>query len=231
MPYGSRYRRRRVYRSRNPRVTKRTGRKIIKSYLRKKARKGNTSVFKLKYNQELTTTDLQAGVFGSLTNPVAVVNGTGTVNDWANFPNIYDSYKVCAVKLAFIPYNNVSQTIVGGTGGTTYGYWPLYHAIDYNDVGVTGASVPSDLDEYENCKMLNMYKPWKRYMRVPRYNVNPARSNFPATTLAKGGYFSTTTNLPGHGVWYLKMQDSSSFELSLGGKLRVTMYVAFKNRM
>lgn len=229
MPYGRRSSRsnRRPFRSRYPRVTKRTGRKIVKAYLRKKSRTGNTAVFKLKYNLELNVSDLQAGVFGSLTNPTAVVNGTGTVNDWSGVTGLYDSYKVCAVKLSFIPYNAVNVTDPA-TPGSSYGYWPLYHAIDYDNSGVTGP-LPTDLDEYENCKMYNTYKPWKRYMRVPKYSTN-SPGGLPTVILAKGNYFDVQQP-PIYGVWYLRMQDGPATELVVAGKLRVTMFIACKNRM
>lgn len=239
MPYGRRATRytRRPFRSRYPRVSKRTGRKIVKSYLRKKSRKGNTSVFKLKYNLELTVANLKTGVYGSLTNPTQVVNGTGTVNDWASLPGLFDSYRVCAVKLSFIPYSNVGVQDPANPN-TALGYWPLYHAIDYNNqsAGNTGTiTIPSDLDEYENCKMYNMYRPLKRYMRVPKYTSNPRNdSSFTSddipVTLQKGNYFDIT-RLPSYGAWYLKMQDTSAEDLTQGGKLRVTMYCAFKNRL
>lgn len=231
-------RRRRVFRRKRRFIPKYTKRKLIKGYLKRKARKGNTAVFKLKYNVQLTTDQMQAGVYGSLLNPEAVVNGTGVYNDWSPLGSLYDNYKICAIKLSMMPEYNVSM--YNSTAMAFASSSPIYSCIDYDNLGVTGAVVPSidDMDEYENCKRFNPYKPWKRYMRVPKYNVNPSKGPTagvaqPDVNLGKGYYAirgPTTSTYPSYGVWYLRQYSTTPAETSLYGTLRVTCYMACKNR-
>lgn len=226
MPY-RKTRTTRRYRRRGRYIPRYTKRRLIKSYLRKKARKGNTIVAKQRYLVEnILSTDLQGGIWGSLCNPINTVNATtSTVTDWSSYAALYDNFRPCAVKLNWMPQYN---TPVGqGTGGTiaVSGYTPIYHIIDYDDAntGFTPYTI-AQMQEYENCKMFNGYRPWTKYMRVPKY-VSQSGS-----MVRPGWYNVDEAGNQDNGLWQIRASDNTGNELTVAGTLRITFYLAYKNR-
>lgn len=84
-------------------VPRTTRKKIVKSYLRRSSRRGGTTAVKMRATMALTTTALGTmnNVF-QLTTP-NVYDGVTPVQEWSSFALLYDSYRVNAVKLSFIP--------------------------------------------------------------------------------------------------------------------------------
>ena len=219
---------RRRYR-RTRKVPKYTKKRLIKSYLRKKAKRGNTVVSKLRFLQELSTTELSAGIAISMVslNGAVIDPGTsswgGSVLDWSNYTGLYDNYRPCAVKIQIIPNQNVS------THDTTYSqYVPLYSCVDYDNTQTTTKPTVSDMNEYENCKFHNLYRPIKRYYRIPKYTSQSSDTGNNVTVIQKGYYPTARATNDSSGIIYLRCPANPTSGLNVN--LRLTYYVAFKNR-
>lgn len=80
--------------------------------------------------------------------------------DWASIVNLFDTYKVYASKIQWIPACPNDEV-------ATRLWAPLYVLCDYD------ASSPPSLTadqclQYENCKVKNAYMPWSYYCKVPK---------------------------------------------------------------
>lgn len=111
-----------------------------------------------------TTTDPVVGAYAfDLTN----------VPNYTDFVNLYDQYKIKAVKMSFIPVSNVVATVTpgGATQGNAGTYFSnrMFTAIDY-----TQATAPANTDElreYANCKWSPYNRIHKRYFK-PQSSIN-----------------------------------------------------------
>lgn len=200
MPYYRRTYRRRTFRPR--RMTRK--RVYRRKYSRFGKRKMNSNVYYFKrkvntlYDWALPTT---------VTNIIAPAPGQPYIGNFAfrlsevpgytDFTNMYDSYRIRAVKLNFLPVNNTSSWVglTGGTGGTipfTTGQYAIrsFSAYDPNrdGVGITGSDAVSQIQEYQNCK-------WSPYNRIHKRYIKPK------IQLDSGGGVSGFVNMPGKQPW------------------------------
>lgn len=237
MPY---YRSKRRYSRKSSRRSHgKMKKRSFKSWMKSKKAKGTAHVYKLRKNFDITTADLTTGLYGSLTNPEAILGGTGGYQtDWASIKSLYDSFRLCALKLEWLPVANTNYASGGQTAGPSPLYYPsIYRVFDVDNPGVTGVTIPSvdEMEEYEKCKMKNPYRPFKWYFKCPKYSVNPGvGGTLSLPVLAKGYYYPTNgdplTTWPAHGVWYLRSPSTPYDDIFYAGRLRITQYIACKNR-
>lgn len=222
------YRRRSSYRKKS--TKKYSKRKIIKRYLRKKVKTGNCVVSKLKLRFTEATTSLQTGIHSPLLVNAQMWNGGGSLPaDFINYSALYDDVRLAAIKIKYIPYGNVN--VINQTGPVNLYNAPIYFCIDYNNeynnVSPTPLSINA-MQEYENCKMFNPYRPWKKYIKVPKLladassgiKLRPGWQDISVAEMAQ----STM------GSYYIRSESLGGTELELGGQFWITWYMAFKNR-
>ncbi|AWW06056.1 MAG: capsid protein [Cressdnaviricota sp.] len=90
------------------------------------------------------------------------------------FTSLYDSYKINAVKIQFIPQmtENVSLSTVNNPANARF-----FSVIDYNDS--TAPTSINELREYQNCKMTTLLRTHTRYIYKPKildtssYTISP----------------------------------------------------------
>ena len=98
---------------------------------------------------------------------LTIDNGTDTTTsfewklndlpDYTEFTNLFDSYRINAIKLEIKPrFNNVDATAPGMV--------PIYTVIDHNDN--TYLTSTADALQYETCKVHKMTQGVKRYLKV-----------------------------------------------------------------
>lgn len=101
------------------------------------------------------------------------------VSGYTDFTNLYDFYKIKAIKMRFIPQFTGTQALYYDTGANLSAWkWPgsnvtpsclrIFTCIDYND-----ATVPTNINsmrQYANCKYSIYTKGHKRYFK-PQLNV------------------------------------------------------------
>lgn len=194
------------------RKTFRKKRAFRKKFLKKRSsRKGQTAarMFKLRVTATLSS-DVGGDISGILSD-----NPSGA-NDWVSCGNLFDSYRVCAMKIKYIPsFPNDTNAVAG--------YAPLYVVYDADHQAQPLASV-NDAVQYENLKVMNMYRPWSYYVRIPKFNSISGAS---AVTIQSGGYIDIGAVTAVSCIAYY----GTGFKASLDyGTLVYTFYLKFKNR-
>lgn len=154
---------------------------------------------------------LSANVGGEIN--MAVTDNPSAFGDWSSIAALFDTYKVAAIKVKFIPQlpNDTS---------TTTGFFPLYVVGDPNDSTIPINSITSAC-QYENMKTMNMYRPWKYYYKVP------TKSSISGDTVLTGGYRPTASTSGTCGVYGW----GGGFDVSQQyGSYVVTLYIVCKER-
>lgn len=200
MPSRPRFRRRRRFR-------RKFSRKKSRSIFHRKFTGVNAKrYFKLKAVFTLTSTagGTYAGVFTD--------NPSG-MQDWTPFQSLFDSYRVHAIKIRFIPAfpNNLSATTA---------YRPVYIVGDNDDVGAL-ASVNLAL-QYDSVKVKNLNMPWTYYFKWSKITSSAA-----ATVMTRVGYLTTATPQANRAVKFYADNLTASVNY---GDLVVTMYVSGVDR-
>lgn len=95
-------------------------------------------------------------------------------------PDIYDQNRLAAVKIRWFP------TFPGGAL-TNAAYAPM--AVVYDRDGIEGnvltQGVPSLMEQVNGVKLYNMYQPWSRYIKFPKFSLNTRIPSLnPASTTA-----------------------------------------------
>lgn len=93
------------------------------------------------------------------------------VPGYTDFTNMYDSYRLRAVKVNLIPVGNVSSSNTAGNATGPAGNYAVrcFSAFDPNydgGAGVTGAGAVATIQEYQNCR-------WTPYNRIHKRYIKP----------------------------------------------------------
>lgn len=115
-----------------------------------------------------------------LTTPDNFDGASNSVTDWTSFANLYDQYRVHAIKVKWIP------DVPNDESGTSV-YKPIYVFTDYDSIGLSptnGVAIG-----YDNQRTFNLYRPWTYYKRIPKL-LNPG-----ATNVSMLGYFDTLSTV------------------------------------
>lgn len=206
MPY---YRNRGGYKS--GRRSRYTGKRAVKKWVAKKRPVGSGQhgkrFFKLK-----TAFGLTANVGGDIN--LAVTDDVSAFGDWSSIAALFDTYKVAALKVKFIP------SLPNDASGTT-GFYPFYVVGDPNN-NTTPVSSITTACQYENMKAMNMYRPWTYYYKCPTKTASAATE-----TILTGGYRPTTATSAMCGIFGW----GGGFDISQQyGSYIVTAYVVCKER-
>lgn len=162
--------------------------------------------FKLKHQEQMTTSG--AGIYAGYFN-----NSPTTFLDFSHVAELFDVYKVCALKVRFVPSRPNDDSI-----NTTYR--PIYIAGD-PDTSAAFTSIDQPV-QYENMKVYDLSRPWKYYYKIPtRTQVTGS------TILLKGGYIDTQYTTPSASIrmWAEGLSNSTNY-----GSFLVTAYVVAKQR-
>jgi hypothetical protein len=82
-----------------------------------------------------------------------------TLGEWQNFVPLFESYRVCAMKIRFIPSNMANLTAI-----FVPGY--IYHDPNTSSAP-TSITVGNALDR-ENCRVVNLQRVWTYYRKLRR---------------------------------------------------------------
>lgn len=164
---------------------------------------------------------------------------------WDIYAPMFDTYRVRAVKIRYIPINTQNPT------------WPTYtyNTADPDDNWVVQnplfmtwmdwdnrrGFLDDDIQaaqplHYDNCKVRSLVKPWKMYIKAPKKTPMPVASNQIATAGERGVYgtFSDTQHPPNCGFVFLRSFNSDDFTYPtrfVPGYLKITYYIKFYNRV
>lgn len=194
----------------------RKGFKMFKNLLREKTRRGNQIVAKLR---------LLYNVSNTLANQVDTafkVADVATAQDWSNYSEIYDTFRVCGMKLKFIPYaNTVSFSETASSPFLSFN--AAFVAWDPDSTTTATMNTQDEIIQYENCKIKNVLRPFTYYVKCPKITSDGTSYMF------NGGYcdVNTASSLPGLIGMVCFNNYSQSEPIGQG---IVTFYVSFKNR-
>lgn len=87
------------------------------------------------------------------TNPVL-----NPAQDWASIVNLFDTYRVNAVKVQWVP---------NSPADSAKAYYPCYVLCDWDATSLPAATALLAL-QYENCRIKNLYLPWTYYCKPPK---------------------------------------------------------------
>lgn len=200
-----------VRRYNRKKFVKKRGRRAIKRFQRKANKKG-LHVFRLRGVTALSTSlpGTNADVY-SMTNPGAYYNGGSVLQDLSNFTALFDNYRICAVKLKYIPSRPSDSS-------STTTYLPCYVVPDFDDE--TALTSIAQAVQYERMRVKDLSKPWKFYVKVPKINSTTANS-------VGYGWFDLATSPNQAGIKFFATGLSTS---ATYGTIIATYYIAFKNR-
>jgi hypothetical protein len=160
--------------------------------------------FKLKYSSLINSTTT-----GNFT--VQHDDNPNNAIDWNNFASLFDYYRICAIKIRFVP---------SVTAHTTFQYTPGYIFHDAN-TGVTLAGITVDTTVgYENCKIVNMQRSWRYYRKT--YRSIPVGGGG-TSSISTRGYISTSNPVSTQSI-ILYGVNSMTVDRQIG-QILVTLYV------
>lgn len=203
MPYRARYRRRR-------KTFKRRG-----YWKRKQARyrgKGSHGIrfFKIRKVQTLSS-DTLGGIDFFMNN-----GPHNAFQDWTNIQNLFDVYRVAAMKVKYIPQ-------LPNDASTLTGYHPLYVIGDV-DANAAPVTTVNEAIQYENMKVKNMFSPWKYYFKCPKLG---GVGSLAAVKTQAGGWIDVATPYGNCGIQGI----GTGFDVSQQyGTLVWTLYLMARDR-
>lgn len=215
--FGMPYRRRRRYKARRGYTKGQRGGRptnIVSSYAKYGAL-GEWGSYKLDglYSLNADTSGL-LNVGFRITQP-DLFDATNALTDWTSVANLYDSFRVVGIKLRFYP-------AVPNDESTTTLYTPAFVFADFDSVGLNPTNAAAV--GYGNCKVVNLMRPWKYYLKVPKL------MNATSSTIASPGWMDTASPAATGGL-YVNQSTSSLLTASRKyGIIRVTYYIRVHNR-
>lgn len=211
MPYYRSYRRTYAKKRYTPR---RTYRKKWGKYSNRRGVSRNGKVL-LKVRESVVLATDPSGAIDAI-----LLNDPSSTGDWTPIQNMYESAKVCAMKIHFIPSRAEEYPSAG-----TANWQPLYVAGAQDRVTAPGNS--SNMIDRNTLKVFNLYRPFKYYFKLQtRTAVDTSGST--NTIVLAGGYQDlqgTWVTSAGIQLFAAGLANSTSY-----GQFIVTYYLACKNR-
>lgn len=151
------------------------------------------------------------------------------VPNYTEFTNLYDQYKINAVKVTLIPRGNTAEITASSGASTVFQGQSVgvFSVIDYDDTAAL-ANI-NEACQYQNMKMTRATQQHSRYLK-PRFNLlsitNQGTGATGASQNTRGWLDCDYINVPHYGVkWAL--QQNVNYNLTYD--VKIDYYLAFKN--
>jgi len=152
-----------------------------------------------------------------------------SVPNYTEFTNLYDQYKINAVKVTLIPRGNTAEITASSGASTVFQGQSVgvFSVIDYDDTAVL-ANI-NEACQYQNMKMTRATQQHSRFLK-PRFNLlsvtNQGTGATGASQNTRGWLDCDYINVPHYGVkWAL--QQNVNYNLTYD--VKIDYYLAFKN--
>lgn len=199
-------RRKRVVRRRRPVFRK-------KRHVPRRMRDTAKKFFKLKRSFPVT------GLFVA---GLEINDDPSSASDWTNVTGLFQEYRVCALKLKWIPYANAAVVeSAAPTAGSIYTPITIVHSVR------AGVATPTFAEAlaYNGSQTKNCYRPWKYYRKMMKCRPKSDDTAFDAL---QPGYLSTGT--PRETQSLFLVPPSSGTDPGTSGVIIVTYYLSVKAR-
>lgn len=163
---------------------------------------------------KLTTTDAVTSTAGGIILNTYTDNPTG-YSDFTNLQTLFDSYRVCAIKIRFIPTRPNDESNL-----TTYAAAYIVHDPD----STTPPATTAEMVEYENVKIKNLYSQWSYYRKFRR----TTSTGVAGQVVLAGGY--KDMGLPTGTQAVFIRTDTGLLTSTVYGRYITTLYITCKNR-
>ena len=173
-------------------------------------------------------TDLATTAQGTLT--LTISDSPEANTDWASITNLFDRYRVCAMKFKFIPRSTTVAPVLNNASPQTWSlldFFPMFVLHDVNSATLTGTQTAQTCLQYESCQVKNAQRPWKYYRKMVRNVFLSATAT--DKIIDNRGYQPTGTPSATQ-CFYLALFGTSAMGVMNIGSLVVTRYVVAKSR-
>lgn len=166
-----------------------------------------------------TTTGMFNVAF-SVSDPSAYYNPenagySGMMTEWTNLNSLYDSYKVNAVALKWVPLRPNDTT-------SSMAFQPMYVVPDVDTANTyTVINTADKALQYEASRVMNLNLPWKYYFKCPSYTQSAGIGK---------GWIDVALPLTSGSITLLCDQVINAASGYPVGNIIFTMYIACKNR-
>lgn len=224
MPYNPRYKKR-TYK-------KRTWRRKFKAKTRRqivKPKFGGRVQQPVHYFTRFHTYGQITGLNGTDSTKGSMVFKLTDVPNWQEFQALYDSYKLKAVKVSFIPVSNVTLGNSVPLEEQTSHLNRIYTVFDYNDKTVP--STLNSLREYQNCRWGSNNRVHKRFLYPkPLMTISEGGGSYGVAQFGKSPWISMASDQTEfYGIKYGIQHTNLHQDVVLYG-IEVKYYLAFKAR-
>lgn len=147
----------------------------------------------------------------------ALIGQLNQVPGYTEFTNLYDLYRIVAMKIRLSPRANSAEV------GTNQGIVKVFSCIDYD--GGTAPSVVADILQFQNLKVTKSTQDHVRYWK-PKFNADTAAIVGTGNLNTTGWLDCDNATVAHHGMKFVIQQ------LPAGNQtwdIYVTYYLAFKN--
>lgn len=141
--------------------------------------------------------------------------------DWTNLQTLFDYYRVCAVKLKWIPSANVNTFPAAASGPK---FAPIYIVHDPNSVTAI-LSTSTVAIGYENMRVKNMWNPWSYYKKFVR-NIRVAGTG---SQTIRG--YQPTSNPQATQTIQLLFENLGTTSSGQVGTIIISLYIVCRNRL
>ena len=114
-----------------------------------------------------------------------------TVGDMPNLTNQYDSMRIAGVSLKWLP------GIPNGAMATQYAPMAIVYDRDGIENDIMSQSLEQLMEQTNGTRILNMYRPWKKYFKTPKYRINTRIPSHQSTFPTTGIGYEPNENLAG----------------------------------
>lgn len=163
---------------------------------------------------KLTTSDPATTTAGGIIDNTYTDTPVGYA-DWNNISALFDNFRVCAIKVKFIP--NKPNDLSSATP-----YTPIYIIHDKDSTSPPGTT--QGIIEYENMRVKNLFQPWTYYKKFAKQSA----TGITGQVLLPGGY--KDVGMPNASQAIFIRSESGLQTNTQYGRYITTLYIVCKNR-
>lgn len=139
------------------------------------------------------------------------------VPGFSEFAQMYDFYKINAVKISFIPTQTVSNSLSTISNAQNSRFFSV---IDYSDDATP--STLNDLRQYSTCRYTNLFRTHTRYIHKPRHSISSyvQSRQWCATSVPSTEWYGLKIGIESMGA---------TVTTSMNYRIEAKYYLSFKN--
>lgn len=101
------------------------------------------------------------------------------LTNWAYYQQLFDLYKITAVKVKLVPKWSTSDVAVPNSSGTAGGSLPMLYIAENRDPYVPAPASAADVLNDDQCKILRLTAPMNLYLKSPKPDITNGGGNIP----------------------------------------------------